>query len=106
MPLYSYKCPDCGEMTDSYNIVDNRHQSPVCECGGMTSLSIQPTQLQPVLGGGDWDGYRCPVTDTFVTSRRKRKYIMDSNNLIETGDRKPSKARAAQTERNRANGVV
>jgi len=106
MPIYTYKCKKCELLTDSYNMISTRHKAPACDCGGETALSIQPTQLQPVLGGGDWDGYACPVTDEFVTSRRRRKYIMDSNNLIETGDRKPSKKRAEQTERNRANGVV
>ncbi len=101
MPLYSYKCSDCGALTDSYNIVANRHQSPVCGCGSMTALSIQPTQIAPVMGGGDFPGYQCPVTDEFITSRRKRKYVMDSNNLVEVGDRKPSKKRQEQTEDNK-----
>jgi len=56
------------------------------------------------MGGGDFPGYQCPVTEEFVTSRRKRKYIMDSNNLVEVGDREPSKKRQQQTE-DAANGI-
>ncbi len=104
MPLYSYKCSKCGELTDSYNMISTRHKAPVCGCGGDTSLSIQPVQIAPVLGGGDFQGYMCPVTDTFITSRRKRKYVMDEHNLIETGDVAPSKKRTQQTE-DSANGI-
>ena len=101
MPLYSYKCSKCGELTDAYNMISTRHQSPACECGGDTALSIQPTQLAPVLGGGDFPGYMCPVTDEFITSRRKRKYVMDEHNLVEAGDRAPSKKRQQRTEDNK-----
>lgn len=98
MPMYAYLCPDCGETEDLYNTIDDRHKAPVCACGADTKLSIQPTQIAPVLGGGDFQGYKCPITDKFITSRRERKYIMDSNNLIEVGDRKASKKRLEQTE--------
>ena len=106
MPLYAYKCSTCDEFTDSYNSVASRHNAPQCECGADTELSIQPTQIAPVLGGGGFQGYVCPVTSEWVTSRRKRKYITESNNLVEVGDRTPSKARQAQTESNRLNGIV
>lgn len=106
MPIYSYKCAECGELTDEYNLISHRHKTPVCACGGETALSIQPTQIAPVMGGGDFPGYKCPVTDEFVSSRKRRKYIMDSNNLVEVGDREPSKKRVAQTERNQANGIT
>ena len=101
MPLYTYKCT-CGKVKDSYNTIADRHKTPVCECGGEMALSIQPTQIAPIMGGGDFPGYKCPVTEKFVTSRRERKYIMESNNLIEVGDRKPSKKRQEQTEKNAA----
>jgi len=97
MPIYSYKCTECGETSDHYNTVADRHKTPVCECGGVTGLSIQPTQIAPVLGGGDFPGYVCPVTEKYITSRRDRKYVMESNNLIDVGDRKPSKKRLEQS---------
>ena len=106
MPLYSYKCSECGEMKDEYNSIALRHvETPVCGCGGKTKLSIQPTQIAPVMGGGDFPGYRCPVTDEFITSRRKRKYIMDEHNLVEVGDKSPSKKRVQRTEDNK-NGIA
>lgn len=99
MPIYSYQC-QCGEVIEQYNTVAGRHDGPVCKCGGETSLKIMPTQLAPILGGGNWPGYMCPVTDTFVTSRNQRRNIMAEHNLIEVGDREPSKKRQEQTEAN------
>jgi len=98
MPIYSYKCSICGNITDQYNTIDGRKNGPNCNCGGNTSLTIQPTQIAPILGGGDFPGYQCPVTDKFITSRRERRNIMAEHNLVEVGDRGPSKKRQEQTE--------
>ena len=84
IPIYSYKCDKCEAVTDQYNTIANRHNAP--DCHGSMKLQIMPTQIAPVLGGGDFPGYMCPVTDTFVTSRKKRKNIMAEHDLIEKGD--------------------
>lgn len=86
MPIYTYKCPICGTVTDQYNAVDDRKKGPDCNCGQSMNLTIVPTQIAPVLGGGDFPGYVCPVTDKFITSRRERRNIMAEHNLIEKGD--------------------
>ena len=85
-PLYSYKCGKCNKAKDQYNSIDARHNCPACECGGETKLSIMPTQIAPILGGGDFPGYMCPVTDTYITSRKQRRNIMAEHDLIEKGD--------------------
>ncbi len=101
MPIYTYECEICDEVQDGYNTIAGRHSNaPTCKCGQPTTLAIRPVNLAPILGGGDWQGYMCPVTDTFVTGRRQRRNIMAEHNLIEAGDMKPSKERAAATERN------
>jgi hypothetical protein len=61
-------------------------------------LRIVPVNLAPVMGGGDFPGYQCPVTDRFVSSRRERRNIMAEHDLVEMGDAKPSKKRQEQTE--------
>lgn len=86
MPIYTYKCTKCEVLADNYSTVADRHKAPLCGCGGVTLLSIQPTQIAPVLGGGDFPGYVCPVTDKFVTSRKDRREIMKRHNLVEKGD--------------------
>lgn len=43
-----------------------------------------------VFGAHDLEGYHCPVTDRFVTSKRERRNIMKEHDLQEVGgsDRK------------------
>lgn len=82
MPIYTYKCPICDKQKDQYNTIAGRHNGPMC-CEVMEQL-IVPVNIQPVLGGGDFPGYYCVVTDKFVTSRRERRNIMAKHNLVET----------------------
>ena len=96
MPIYTYQCPICDKTKDDYNTIIGRHNGPMC-CEPM-EMVIVPVNLAPVLGGGDWPGYMCPVTDKFVTSRNERRNIMAKYDLVEAGDMKPSKARQAKTE--------
>lgn len=83
MPIYTYKCPDCGKIEDAYRSVDDRHKGP--ECHGQMLKTISAIMLQPILGGGNDPGYMCPVTDEFVSSRKRRREIMKEHNLVESG---------------------
>ena len=94
MPLYTYRCEICDRTTDYHNTVANRKNGPICNCGRSTKHVIMPAQIAPVLGGGDFPGYKCPVTDKWITSRKERRNITAEHNLIETGDRKPSGLRS------------
>ena len=67
-------------------------------CCEQMELTIVPVNIGIVIGGSDFPGYMCPVTDKFVTSRRERRNIMAEHNLVEMGDAKPSKERQAKTE--------
>ena len=82
MPIYTYSCPVCDKQKDQFNTIAGRNNGPSC-CEAM-ELVIMPTQLQPVLGGGDFQGYQCIVTDKWVTSRKERRNIMAEHNLVET----------------------
>ncbi len=86
MPIYTYQCDKCKASKDDYRMVDERHNGPEC-CGGTMSLKIRPVQVAPVLGGGDFQGYMCPGTDKWITSRRERRNVMAKHDLVETGDR-------------------
>jgi putative FmdB family regulatory protein len=33
MPLYTYKCVECGLIFDAPSTLKDRHQCRVCECG-------------------------------------------------------------------------
>jgi putative FmdB family regulatory protein len=76
MPMYSYKCSSCEFILDDMSSIARRNDARKCpECGGEMALKIVPPMLNPVLGGGSFPGYECPVTGEFVTSRKRRKEI-------------------------------
>ncbi len=85
MPLYTYACPECGGVDTEFNTVQNRHAGPVC-CGRTMLLEITATQVSTVLGGGAMQGYKCPITGNWVTSRKQRREIMARHGLVEAGD--------------------
>lgn len=83
MPTYTYQCKTCGKIEDSFRKIADRDNNPICH--GEMVRKIIPPMLQPVLGGGGLQGYKCPVTDKWITSRKERKNIMAEHNLIEKG---------------------
>lgn len=86
MPMYDYKCSECGNVQEAFNLIAERHVTPACYvCGSETRLKITPPMVAPIMGGSEFPGYQCPVTDEFVTSRKRRKEIMQEHNLVEKG---------------------
>ena len=85
MPLYTYACAKCGGNVEHFNTVENHAKGPEC-CGSSMVQRIVPVNLGVVLGGGSFQGYKCPVTDQWVTSRQQRRNIMAEHNLVEAGD--------------------
>ena len=85
MPLYTYQCQKCECVQDAFRSIAEREKSPKCQCGGATKQIIVPPMIAPVLGGGDFPGYQCPITDQWVSSRNKRREIMREHGLIEKG---------------------
>ena len=88
--IYEYKCLSCKHVTDLSRSMDHRDAPAHCgECGGETKRIISGGQgFRTVLGGADMPGYMCPVTDTWVDSKRKRDRIMKEHDLVEMGDTK------------------
>lgn len=84
MPTYTYECGICGTQKEAIRKIDDRKNGPEC-CDMMMKQIIVPLHIQPVLGGGSFQGYKCPVTDEYVTSRKRRREIVSEHNLIEKG---------------------
>lgn len=92
MPLYSYQCQKCERVEDAIRKVVDHAIGPDC-CGEPMRQKITAPMLAPIMGGGNWAGYQCPVTGRFVTSRRERKNIMAEHDLVEAGDKRERKPR-------------
>ena len=85
MPLYEYKCK-CGHTEDAHNSIEERNSNAPVHCDERMSIRIGASHhIAPVLGGGGFPGYQCPVEGKYVTSRKERREIMKRNNLEERG---------------------
>ena len=83
MPIYSYRCADCGREADSFAHIEDRDNGPSC-CNAAMGRKLTACMVQ-VPGGIDVD-YKCPVSGEVVQSMRKRRYIMEQNGLVDARD--------------------
>lgn len=78
MPTYSYRCPGCFRNFDKILPLvryDEPQSCPSC-------LSIATKVITAAAVRGDYEGYACPVTGTWVEGRRAHQ-----ENLKRTGCR-------------------
>ena len=70
MPIYEYKCINCGKITEHWNTIENRNMPVDCEyCGSVASRVQSVTSF--ILSGSGWgrDGY----SNTSKTNSEKTK---------------------------------
>lgn len=91
MPLYTYRCDQCGRDTDHFNKMAARDNGPDC-CGAQSRPIITPTMVQ-VPGGTDLN-YRCPMSGEIVQSMRRRQYLMQKHDVVDARDYTESWKRA------------
>lgn len=86
MPLYNYRCNKCEKTETKMNSISNHKEGPMC-CDEQMGQIIEAPMVQAIiLGGGSCPGYQCPITNEYVTSRKRRKEIMKENRVVEAGD--------------------
>lgn len=66
MPIYTYRCCECGRTTDAYRTVETRAEAPEC-CGEMRQI-IAPAYIAP-----DLPEYTSPITGKPVCGRKQRR---------------------------------
>lgn len=99
MPIYSYKCDQCGRAQDLFNRIDDRDANPPVCCGEKAARQLTACMI---FVPGDI-AYKCPVTDQIVTSERQRHNIMREHRLIDANDFPPEKVFAAAKKKRQAN---
>lgn len=76
MPLYSYRCPDCGAVEDQYSPVADRDSNiPTCHGAMLRQLSVSLINMQANIHAIS------PIDGTPLTSRRQRAEYMKRNSL-------------------------
>lgn len=86
MPIYSHQCNECGSEYSVFAKVAERDDvAPDC-CGVKTHRVLDAPMVQ-VPGGLDVR-YTCPMSGEKVTSMRRRQYLMDKNDVVDSRDLK------------------
>ena len=83
MPNYHFRCPDCGaEREEFLRIADMESNSPKC-CEKTMKVVLYPALVVGVQVDAH---YKCMATGKKITSRRQRRYVMESRGLVDAGD--------------------
>lgn len=101
MPLYTFKCPECGSVDRAFRKISERNQAPVCQHGAIGHYMQRVVEAPAVQA--DLPGYESPIDGRWVEGRRARTEDMRRNNCrpwegIET-ERKEATKRAAEADR-------
>lgn len=99
--LYAYQCDCCGDETEAFNRIAERHtHAPLCgknATHGKMGIKLTP----PMFHVASDVHYICPMTRREVTSHRQRQNIMREKNVIDANDFKPEQM-FAKAEREQA----
>jgi len=81
MPLYSFKCPNCGTVERVFRKVDDRNDAPLCvKC---TALETCRNPMQRIIEApavqADLPGYTSPIDGRWIEGRRARAEDLKRN---------------------------
>lgn len=81
MPVYEYKCGDCGLITAQNRSVSNRNMDADCRCGGVATKIISRPNISMLHWAYDSNPIGTSMLDTLETQRRDdREYERMHNN--------------------------
>lgn len=78
MPLYSFRCPECGQKTAAFRKIAMRDVLPTCH-HGVESHPMQRIVEAPAVHA-DLPGYQSPIDGRWVEGRRARNEDLRRNN--------------------------
>jgi len=99
MPVYDYRCPQCGsEYRNVARLYDDRAEGPFC-CGEPTGLVWLDSPR--FFGSAQFDPFRSPVDGRLITSERAFREDLRRNNCVEydPGIRQDQDRNAARAEK-------
>ena len=100
MPLYSYKCPACGETDDvlkSLALLDR--EEPCVQCATPMERQLSAPRVL-----GDYPGYNCPITGDWIEGRAAHRNNLAKHDcrILEPGEsaavRKAASSRSTALE--------
>lgn len=69
MPLYTYKCPDCGVAEEDLVPMQDRDEPRVCKCGGVAVRTFQDVAARMK---GDWAAWDNPHGEAAMRKMQKK----------------------------------
>jgi putative FmdB family regulatory protein len=71
MPIYEYRCNDCGSVTEILEGVGGVSERPHCESCDSTDVARMFSSFAPVMAGGSvTEGSCCGLTDPCDNPKR------------------------------------
>lgn len=95
MPLYEYKCPEGHTFTRFLPLASYREEQ-ICEY----CQKPAEKQLSAPAVLGDYPGYSCPITGTWIEGRRAHEENLRKHGcrVLESGETKQAQASAQRAE--------
>jgi len=60
MPIYAYKCENCGRESEEFRKIKERDETSLCDCGG---------SLRAIMSFSPKSGPRYPFVDNYMDHR-------------------------------------
>ena len=87
MPIFLYRCMECGKKSEAYRKIENRLDCPKCSCGGETEKLLTPAMvIKP------FEPYRTVAHDKeankpfLIKTRAEHKAFLARNGYEEVGN--------------------
>lgn len=96
MPLYAYRCRACARSQDIFKKIADLDREEVCP----TCRSAMERQLAAPMVIGDYPGYSCPITGTWVEGRKAHQENLKKHGcrVLEPGETEGSKRRTVAAD--------
>lgn len=96
MPLYLYKCPTCAAQRDIFKPIAELDRVENChKCNFAMNRQIVAPMVK-----GDYPGYTCPVTGTWIEGRRAHEENLKKHGcrILEAGETENVRRSRAQED--------
>ena len=89
MPIYAFRCDQCGRDQDQFARVADRDANPPACCGASMGRRL----TAPMVFVSNLEAYQCPLSGEVVTSSRRRADLMKEHDVVDARDYKDAWAR-------------
>lgn len=84
MPLYQARCPQCGSYAEYRRSIDERMDTPVCDCGSRMDKVIYTAPTGVVTG--KFEPFVSMVDGTLIRNNRELQEHNRRNNVVNLND--------------------